>query len=179
MFFENLVISVGGFVPWELGRFAPWDVLSLGRFVPRTFCPWDLTSPRRFVPWDVLSRDVLSVHPLGNLCTWCWAQVWWAPPSAVCWVGRFPKYHAFADHTQHHCDPRNTRKVLCTNCLTKKVERFAKHSRLMPVCMWLYLYIVLRKKCQALPVLWIRNRIRIRIGSVFRSFVDPDPDPPM
>ena len=37
-----------------LGRFVPWDVLSLG-----TFCPWDLMSE------DVLSWDVLS---LGTFC---------------------------------------------------------------------------------------------------------------
>ena len=51
---------MASFVP--LGRFVPWDVLSLGTFcplgcfVPGTFCPWDLMSG------DVLSWDVLSVH---------------------------------------------------------------------------------------------------------------------
>ena len=64
---ENLVISVGCFVLWDV-------CVPLGRFVCGTFC-----SVGRFVPWDVLSRgtfcpwDVLSVGPqvLGTfyLCT--------------------------------------------------------------------------------------------------------------
>ena len=54
---ENLEIEVyffflGTFCP--LGRFVPWDILSLG-----TFCPWDLMSE------DVLSWNVLS---LGTFC---------------------------------------------------------------------------------------------------------------
>ena len=58
--FENLVISVG--------RFVPWDVLSLG-----TFCPWDLMS------WNVLSWDVL---PLGTFClgTFCLCTDLTSPP---------------------------------------------------------------------------------------------------
>ena len=45
--FENMEISVG--------RFFPWDVLSLRRFFPGTFFPWDIFPLGRFVPWDVLS----------------------------------------------------------------------------------------------------------------------------
>ena len=58
--FENFVISVG--------RFVPWDVLSLG-----TFCPWDLMS------WNVLSWDVL---PLGTFClgTFCLCTNLTSPP---------------------------------------------------------------------------------------------------
>ena len=53
----KIFFLLGTFCP--LGRFVPWDVLSLG-----TFCPWDLMS------WDVLSWDVLS---LGTFClgTFC------------------------------------------------------------------------------------------------------------
>ena len=51
-----------------LGRFVPWDVLSLGRFVPGTFCPWDVLSLGTFCPWDVLSlgRFVLGRFVLGR-----------------------------------------------------------------------------------------------------------------
>ena len=76
----NLVISVGRFVPWDvfsLERFVLETFCPLGRFVPGTlcigtFCPWDLMSLGpyvlgRFVPWNVLSWDVLSVHRAKQL----------------------------------------------------------------------------------------------------------------
>ena len=76
------VLSLGTFC--LLGRFVPWDTLSLGHFVLGTFyllerfvLNWDLMSEDvlswdvlslgtfcplgRFVPWDVLSWDILSV----------------------------------------------------------------------------------------------------------------------
>ena len=68
-----------------LGLFVPWDILSLGRFVPGTlwlrtfclgtFCPWDILSLGRFIPgtlwlrtfcpWDVLS---LGRFVTGTFC---------------------------------------------------------------------------------------------------------------
>ena len=43
---------------------SPWDVLSLGHYVPGTFCPWDVLSLGRFVAWDVLSLGTFC--PLGR-----------------------------------------------------------------------------------------------------------------
>ena len=57
---EKLEIEVYFF---SLGRFVPWDILSLGtfcplgRFVLGTFCPWDVLSLGTFCP---LGRFVLG-----------------------------------------------------------------------------------------------------------------------
>ena len=74
------VMYLGRFVPWDvlslgpfcpLGRFVPWDVLSLGTICPLgRFVPWDVLSLETFCPWtfcswDVLSLDVLYVHRVG------------------------------------------------------------------------------------------------------------------
>ena len=45
--------------------------MSLGRFFPGTLCLWTFCLGTfcplgRFVPWDVLSWDVLSVHPWNS-----------------------------------------------------------------------------------------------------------------
>ena len=56
---ENLVIS--------LGRFVPWYILSLGTFYPWDFCPWDVLSGG---PYDlgrfILGRFVLRHFVLGR-----------------------------------------------------------------------------------------------------------------
>ena len=74
---NNITLKIFGLVQMitfcPLGHFVPWDLLSLGLYVPGTFCPlgrfvpWDVLSLGRFVPgtfcpWDVLSWDVLYVH---------------------------------------------------------------------------------------------------------------------
>ena len=65
--FEKLEIEIKNF--FSLGRFVPWDVLSLGHFVLGTFCPWDLMSE------DVLSWDVLSVHHSPDkMCGKCFVR---------------------------------------------------------------------------------------------------------
>ena len=45
----GVILIMRKLVVLSLGRFVPWDFLSLCRFVPGTFCP---LGP--FVPWDVL-----------------------------------------------------------------------------------------------------------------------------
>ena len=72
-------VPLGRFVPWDvlslgtfcpLGRFVLWDVLSLGtfcslgRFVPGMFCPWDVLSLGRFVPGTLC----LGTFCLGTFC---------------------------------------------------------------------------------------------------------------
>ena len=55
-----------------MGRFVPWDVLSLGRFVPGTLCLGTLC------PWDVLSlgTSVAEPEPVG-------ASTFWSKPEHV------------------------------------------------------------------------------------------------
>ena len=50
--------------------FCPWDVLSLGRFVPWKKRPWDISTLLRFFSWDILSLGpyVLGHFVPGTLC---------------------------------------------------------------------------------------------------------------
>ena len=57
--------STGTFCP--VGRFVPWDVLSMGHCVRGTFCPLDVLSVERFVLGRfVLGRFVLGRFVLGR-----------------------------------------------------------------------------------------------------------------
>ena len=76
---------LGTFCP--LGRFVPWDILSLG-----TFCPWDLMS-EDVLSWDVLSWDVLSLGTF-SLGTFCLCTEEKAKVVATVWRTEFIKFFA-------------------------------------------------------------------------------------